>query len=117
MFGLTTIRRGPESEIIPEELHDQRAIAVGLLGQGVELGNSIIKGLLGKVARTVRRVQDLIVEDGEVERKTKADGVGGSQLSLRNVGCILEELSSEPRKEDLNEKGQGCIPCKLHERR
>jgi len=42
------------------------------------------------VACAVGGVQDLVVEDGEVEGKTKANGVSGGQLGLGNVGSILE---------------------------
>jgi hypothetical protein len=48
--------------------------------------------LLGKVACLVGGVQDLIVEDGEVEGKTKADWVGGSQVGLSNLGSVLVSL-------------------------
>lgn len=43
------------------------AVLVALLRQGVELSDSIIEGLLGELASLVWRVEDLIVEDGEVE--------------------------------------------------
>lgn len=35
---------------------------VRLLGQGVELGNSIVERLLGEVASTVGAVEDLVAE-------------------------------------------------------
>jgi hypothetical protein len=54
--------------------------------------NSIVKGLLGKMACLVWGVQDLIVEDGEVEGKAKTDWMGGSQVSLGNLGSILVSL-------------------------
>ena len=76
---------GPKRQVISEELHDQRRILVALLGECVEFGNRIVKRLLGKVARTVRRVEDLIVEYGEVERETEADWVSGWEFSDRNV--------------------------------
>jgi len=37
--------------------------------------NGIVESLLGKVAGLVGRVQDFIVENGEVKGKTKADWV------------------------------------------
>lgn len=38
----------------------------------------------------VRRVQDLIVEDGEVQRETKADGVRGSEVGGSDFsGCLV----------------------------
>ena len=41
------------------------------------------------MAGTVGRVQDLVVEDREVQSQTKTDGVGGSKLSLSNIGGRL----------------------------
>jgi len=39
---------------------------------------------------TVGGVQDLIVEDREVEGEAKTDRVGWSELSLGNIGGVLE---------------------------
>jgi hypothetical protein len=75
-------------------LHDQGAIAVRFFGQRVELGNRVVESLFGKMAGTVRRVEDLVVEDGEVEGKTKADGVGRGELSLGNIGSVLKRVVS-----------------------
>lgn len=88
-LGLGAVRRRPEGEVVAEELHDEGAVAVRLLGKRVKLGNSIVKGLLSEVASTVGRVQDLVVEDGEVEGETEADGVGRRQLRLGDVGGVL----------------------------
>ena len=41
------------------------------------------------MASTVGRVQDLVVEDREVQRKAETDGVGRCELSLGNVGGRL----------------------------
>jgi len=41
------------------------------------------------VAGTVRRVEDLVVEDGEVQGKTQADRVGGGEIGLGNIGGVL----------------------------
>ena len=48
--------------------------------------NGIIESLLGQVAGLVGSVQDLVVENGEVEGQTQADGVSGRQLSLGDLG-------------------------------
>jgi hypothetical protein len=93
-LGFSTIRRGPEGKVVAEQLHDECAIAVGFLGQRVELSNSVIESLLGEMACTVGGVQDLVVEDGEVEGQAKADGVGWGKLGLGNVGSILEDVVS-----------------------
>ena len=59
----------------------------------VELtSNCIVKCLLGKVAGLVRRVENLIIEDGEVEGKTKTDGMSRGEISLRDFGGSLVGL-------------------------
>jgi hypothetical protein len=88
-FGLVAVRRGPEGEIVTEQLHDQGAVAIGFLGERIELGNGIIKSLLGEVACSVRRVEDLVVEHREIESKSKTDGVSWGELRLRNIGGTL----------------------------
>jgi hypothetical protein len=44
------------------------------------------------VASTIGGVQDLVVEHGEVEGQTQADGVGGGQLGLSDIGGALREF-------------------------
>jgi hypothetical protein len=41
------------------------------------------------MASTVGRVQDLVVEDREVQRKAQTDGVGRCELGLSDVGGRL----------------------------
>jgi hypothetical protein len=86
---LDSIGRCPESQVVAEKLHDESAVSVGLLGEGVELGNGVIEGLFGEVACAIWRVEDLVVEDREVESQTKADGVGGRQIGLCDGGGSL----------------------------
>lgn len=88
-LGLTVVGRSPQGEVVPKQLHDEGAVTVGLLGEGVELSNGIIEGLLGEVAGTIRGVQDLVVEDGEVEGQSETNGVRGGQLGLGDVGGAL----------------------------
>lgn len=76
---------GPKRQVISEELHDQSRILVALFGERVEFGNRIVKRLLGEVACTVGRIEDLVVEYRKVERETEADWVGGWEFSDRNV--------------------------------
>lgn len=54
--------------------------------------NSIIESLLGKVASLIWGVQDLVIENGEVEGKTKTDWVGWCKVSLSDFGCVLVSL-------------------------
>jgi hypothetical protein len=99
--GLADVAR-PERKVVPKELHDEgrvlfenplgqlyplsitvpeRADLVALLAEGVKLGNGVVECLLGELARLVRRVEDLVVEDREVERETQSDGMGRGQLN------------------------------------
>ena len=91
LLGILHVR-GPEGKVVTEELHDEGRVLVALLGEGVELGDGVVEGLLGEVASAVGAVQDLVVEDREVEGKTQADGVGGGQLGDGNVRSSLVSL-------------------------
>jgi hypothetical protein len=77
---------------------------VGLLRQGVELGNGVVESLLGEVTSSVGRVEDLVaasqclshtvptkhvLEDGEVECETQSDGMRRGELGNGNVGSGL----------------------------
>ena len=88
-FALVAVGRGPQGQVVTQELHDQGAVTVAFLGERVKLSNSVIERLLGKVASTVGRVQDLVVENGEVEGETKTDGVGRGEISLGDIGGVL----------------------------
>ena len=59
---------------------------------GILTCDGIIERLFGKMASLVRSVKDLIVEDGEVEGKTKADGMGWSKVGLSNLSGRLVGL-------------------------
>merc|ERR1719183_890162 len=84
--------RCPKSQIVTQKLHDQRRVLVAILVKGVQLSNSLIKGSLGELASLLGRVEDLIVEDGEVERQTEADGMRGLHLGLSNLEGLLVSL-------------------------
>lgn len=52
----------------------------------VHTSNGLIEGSLGHLASLVGRVEDLVIEDGEVERETEADGVGGGKIGGSDFG-------------------------------
>jgi len=79
-------------QVVTQKLHDEGGVLVALLAEGVELGNGVVKGSLGEVAGLVGGVQNLVVEDGEVQSKTEADGVGRGKVSLGNLGGVLVSL-------------------------
>jgi len=37
--------RSPQSEVVPQQLHDERAVLIGVLVEGVQLSDGVIKGL------------------------------------------------------------------------
>lgn len=59
---------------------------------GLRTSNSIIESLLGEVASLVRGVENLVVEDREVQGKTKTDWVGWGKIALGNLGGSLVSL-------------------------
>jgi len=73
---------GPEGEVIAEELHDEGGVLVRVLGEGVEVSDGVVKGLLGETAGAVGGSSDLVVKDREVEGEAETDGVSGSELLL-----------------------------------
>ena len=80
---------GPERQVVAQQLHDERRVLVGLLAQRVQLGDRVVERRLGQPAGALRRVEDLVVEDGEVECEAEADGVGRRQLGHRDVCAAL----------------------------
>jgi hypothetical protein len=63
----------PQSKVISQELHDKSGVLVRFLVQCVELGNGIIESLLRNLASLVRRIENLVVEDREVEGQSQSD--------------------------------------------
>jgi hypothetical protein len=59
------------------------------------------KYLLGKIASTIRRVKDLIVEDREVKSKPKPYWVSRSQFSKCN---ILQQI----KQKQTNQRNNSC---------
>lgn len=80
---------GSTHQIVSQQLHDQCRILVAFLAEGVELGNGVVKCLLGEVTCLIGRVEDLVVEDREVQGETKSDGMGGSKIGLSDLGGSL----------------------------
>lgn len=97
LVALLRLVRGPESEVVAQQLHDEGGILVRLLGQGVELGNGVVESLLGQVAGAVGGVEDLVIENGKVEGQTQADRVSGGKVAGgdgRGRGVSLQGLGS-----------------------
>jgi len=58
-------------------------------GEFVLTSNGIIESLFGKMTSLVGRIENLVVKDGEVEGKTKADWMRRSKVCLSNFGGSL----------------------------
>ena len=66
-FGLFRIHVGcPESQVVTEQLHNERRVLVAFFAQSIKLGDRIIERLLREMASTVWRRQNFIVEHGKV---------------------------------------------------
>jgi hypothetical protein len=50
------------------------------------------------VASLIGRVEDLVVEDGEVQGKTKTDWVRRGEVGLSNFGSVLVGLQRQVRR-------------------
>jgi len=78
--------RSPKCQVVAQQLHNEGTVLVRILRQRVQFCNGIIEGLLGKVAGTIRRVENFVVKYGKVECKTETNGVSWSKFRLGNVG-------------------------------
>ena len=85
---------GPESEVVPDELHDSGGILVLVLLDLIDVSNGIVEGLLGQLAGFAGVVLDLIVENGVVEGKTEPDGMGGLEILLSLLSGALVGIMS-----------------------
>ena len=67
-------------QVVSQQLHDQRRILVAFLTKSVEFSDGIVERLLGKMAGLIRRVQNLVVEDREVQGKAETNRMSGSKV-------------------------------------
>lgn len=66
-------------------------LSIAFIGKNQVLltSNSIVKRLFGKMAGLIGRIEDLVVEDGEVERETETDRMGWSKISGGDLSSCL----------------------------
>jgi len=83
-FGTVGLITRPQSEVVSKELHDKGRVLVGFFVEGIELGNGVIKCVLGDRAGLVGSVEDLVVKDGEVEGQSETDGMRGRKIGVSN---------------------------------
>ena len=80
----------PEGEVLLEELDDALGVTEVVLLELVDLVESILEGLVSKLAGSLVVLKHLVVEDGEVKGKTELDGVAGGEGDLVSLGVGLE---------------------------
>merc|ERR1719375_2041062 len=74
------VLRGPQCQVVTQELYDQSRILVRVLGNVVKLSNRILECSASHLACFLRVTKHLVVEDGEVQRQAQADRVCHGQL-------------------------------------
>ena len=102
--------RGPQGQIVSQQLHDQGAVLVAVLVQSVQLSNGIIKCLqktvvtpglsnkmvrgylLSELTRLIRGGHDFVVENREIQSQAQSDGMSGLHGRFCNVEGILVGL-------------------------
>lgn len=84
---------------------------------GHHTGNRIVKGLLGEMAGLIRRVQDLVVKDREVEGEPQTNGMSGSQILRGNLGgslvCLKRLVGRRLALVTLSELGEVAVVVTL----
>jgi len=88
-FSFVLELRGPQSKVVSDELHNSGRVLVLFLVQMLDVSNSVVESLLGKVAGLGGLVHDFVVEDREVKGKTKSNGVGGLKVLGGNIRGLL----------------------------
>merc|ERR1712048_1477786 len=80
--------RGPEGEVVPEQLHDEGGILVRVLCHVVQLRDRVLEGGARHLARFVRVGQHLVLEHGVVQRQAQANRVSYGKVLLGNAGGL-----------------------------
>ena len=70
----------PKREIISEKLHNESAILIALLLKIVYLAYSVIERLFRQLARLLRIIHNLVIEDGEIERQAETNGMSDGEF-------------------------------------
>merc|ERR1719375_1304106 len=82
------VLRGPQCQVVTQELHDQSRVLVRVLGDIVKLSNRIRECGASHLACFLRITKHLVVEDREVQCQTQADRVRHGQL----LGCLCHRI-------------------------
>jgi hypothetical protein len=94
----------PEGQVLLEELDNALGISEVVFLELVDLVESILEGLVGKLASSLVVLHDFVVEDGEVEGETELDGVARGQGDLVGFVVCLKSILL-----DLLHEGTLCV--------
>merc|ERR1719443_1344959 len=93
LIAIALFIRGPQSQVVAEQLHDECGILVRLFGNIVKLRNRLLEGLACHLASFIRLVEHLVLEDREVERKAETDWMRDRQIFLGDLlGSFIRPL-------------------------
>merc|ERR1719313_1607555 len=84
----TLLIRGPQGQVITQQLHDERRVLVRIFRHVVQLGNGILESSASHLACLVWVAQNFVMEDREVEGQTQPDGVSHCKLA-GSTHCII----------------------------
>merc|ERR1719487_854116 len=98
-LSTTLLVRGPQSQVVTQELHDQSRILVGILRDTVKLGNGIFESCASHLASFLRVAKHFVLEHRVVQGQTQANRMGHGQTRTGNSGSLLISLA--------------CILCSL----
>ena len=73
------IGRGPQREIIAQQLHNERRVFVARVIERIELFDGGVEALLREVARQLGLFQDFVVANTEIEREPEPRAVRTAQ--------------------------------------
>ena len=87
----------PEGEVLLEELDDALSVTEVVLFELVDLVESLLESVISELTGLGVILEDLVVEDGEVEGKSKLDGVASGKFDAVSIfvslfGLLLDLL-------------------------
>ena len=66
LLGLSLLVGGPQRQVVPQQLHDERRVLVGVFGHIVQLSNGILERCACHLAGLFWLVPHLVLEHGVV---------------------------------------------------
>ena len=84
----------PESQVVPNELHDGGCVLVLVFINLVNVSNGVIESFLGELTGLLWISSHFIVKDGVVKSESKSDGVSCLEITDCCFSCLLIGIMS-----------------------